>query len=146
MNTKDLKEYIEFMNANDLCEIEVENDGKKIRLKKNSAAHAVIPQVVAPAVHHLAAGAAKSASSVPAGSIEIKSPMVGTFYRSASPGAKPYIEVGDTVKPGDVLCIVEAMKLMNEIKAEVAGKVIQIPVENSAPVEFGQALFIVEPL
>jgi len=147
MNIKELKEYIEFMDTNDLCEIEIENDGKKIRLKKNSGQPVMaVPQMHAPVAHNVAQhGAAPKASSVPAGAIEIKSPMVGTFYRSPSPGSKPYVEAGDIVKPGDVLCIVEAMKLMNEIKSEVAGKIVQIPAENGGPVEFGQALFVLEP-
>ena len=70
--------------------------------------------------------------------------MVGTFYRAPSPGAKPYVEIGDTIKPGDVVCIIEAMKLMNEIKAEIGGKVTEVLVENGQPVEFGQTLFVLE--
>jgi acetyl-CoA carboxylase biotin carboxyl carrier protein len=70
--------------------------------------------------------------------------MVGTFYRAPSPGAKPYVEIGDVIKPGDVVCIVEAMKLMNEIKAEIGGKIIEVLVENGQPVEFGQTLFVLE--
>ena len=78
--------------------------------------------------------------------IEIKSPMVGTFYSAASPEAKPYIELGDIIKSGEVVCIIEAMKLMNEIKSEVEGKIAKIPVKNGEPVEFGQSLFIIEPV
>ena len=76
----------------------------------------------------------------------IKSPMVGTFYRAPAPGAKPYIEVGEEVKPGQVVCMVEAMKLMNEIEAEVTGRIVKICAENAQAVEFGQELFLVEPL
>jgi acetyl-CoA carboxylase biotin carboxyl carrier protein len=147
MNIKELKEYIEFMNTNDLCEIEVENDGKKVRLKKNSSNPVMSMPQHHPVIHHMpqiGSTEAKGSTLAP-GSIEIKSPMVGTFYRSPSPGAKPYVEIGDMIKPGDVLCIVEAMKLMNEIKSEVAGKITQSPAENGGPVEFGQSLFIVEP-
>ena len=78
--------------------------------------------------------------------VEITSPMVGTFYLAPSPGAKSYVEIGDVIKPGDVVCIIEAMKLMNEIKAEIGGKVVRIQVKNGQPVEFGQKLFEVEPL
>ena len=148
MNLKDLKEYIEFMNENNLAEIELEDKGTKIRLKKDSAhapiAISAMPHTMMPSMP--AAVGAPAAAKAVEGGIEIKSPMVGTFYRSPSPGAKPYIEVGDTIKPGDVLCIVEAMKLMNEIKAEVAGKIIKITGDNGEPVEFGQVLFVIEPL
>ena len=77
--------------------------------------------------------------------LEIKSPMVGTFYTAPSPGAKPYVEIGSHIKSGDIVCIVEAMKLMNEIKAEVGGKVVQILVQSGEPIEFGQTLFTIEP-
>ncbi|MBD3285609.1 acetyl-CoA carboxylase biotin carboxyl carrier protein, partial [candidate division WOR-3 bacterium] len=77
--------------------------------------------------------------------IAIKSPMIGTFYRAPAPDAPPYVEVGDTVKPGTVVCIVEAMKLMNEIESDISGKVAEILVENETPVEFGQELFLIEP-
>ena len=87
---------------------------------------------------------ASSVKSVDAGTIEIKSPMVGTFYRASSPGAKPFVDVGEEIHPGDVVCIIEAMKLMNEIKAEIGGHVVEILVENGEPVEFGQPLFLVK--
>jgi acetyl-CoA carboxylase biotin carboxyl carrier protein len=76
--------------------------------------------------------------------MEVKAPMVGTFYRSPSPGAPPYVEIGQTIEPGQVICIIEAMKLMNEIKAEIRGKILEILVENAEPVEFGQPMFIIE--
>jgi len=146
MNIKDLKEYIEFMKEHELSELEVQDGDKKIRLKKDSC-HAM---AVMPAPQMMAAQGGMQVPPAKAGAaegmIEIKSPMVGTFYRSPSPGAKSYIEVGTTIKPGDVLCIVEAMKLMNEIKAEVAGKIVQINTENGDPVEFGQVLFTIEPV
>lgn len=139
MELEKLKEFINFMNENSLCELEIEEEGKRIRLKKFSENQPVI-------VSQVPGQAAKE--EIPAkreGVIEIKSPMVGTFYRAPSPGAKPYVEVGDVIKPADVVCIIEAMKLMNEIKAEIGGKVTEVLVENGQPVEFGQTLFVLEP-
>lgn len=138
MKPDKLKEFIEFMNENDLSELEIEEEGKRIRLKKFSQeAPAIIQSNPAPATKEEKAGKQNL--------IEVKSPMVGTFYRSPSPGAKPYVELGDVIKPGDVVCIVEAMKLMNEIKTETGGKIVEILVENAEPVEFGQVIFLMEP-
>jgi len=142
MEIKKLKEFIKFMDDNNLNEIEIEEEGKRIRLKKNSSGQpVVVSQVPSPIV-------SKPVQSEPAklNTIEIKSPMVGTFYAAPSPGAKPYAEIGQVLKPGDVVCIIEAMKLMNEIKAEIGGKIVQALVENGNSVEFGQALFTVEPI
>jgi len=140
MEIDKLKDFIKFMEDNNLAELEIEEEGKRIKLRKNvSEQPVVIQQNQAPA------STDKKAPKDHDG-IEIKSPMVGTFYRAASPGAKPYVEIGDVISAGDVVCIVEAMKLMNEIKSEVEGKIIQIPAENGDPVEFGQALFAIEPL
>jgi len=139
MELKKLKEFIKFMESNDLCELEIEEEGKKIRLKKNTAGGPVMQMPLPAAAEKPEVKETKDSG------LEVKSPMVGTFYRSPSPGAKPFIEIGDTINPGDVICIIEAMKLMNEIKAEVAGKVTQILIENGQPVEFGQALVKVEP-
>ncbi len=141
METDKLKKFIKFMDDNDLCELEIEEEGKRIRLKKNSAGQSTI--IPAP-VQAPAQPAPEAQAPVKENAITIKSPMVGTFYRAASPGAKPYVEVGQIVKPGDVVCIIEAMKLMNEIKAEIGGKVSKIAIENGEPVEFGQDLFIIE--
>ncbi|MDD5584956.1 MAG: acetyl-CoA carboxylase biotin carboxyl carrier protein [Candidatus Omnitrophica bacterium] len=140
MELEKLKEFIEFMNANSLCELEVEEEGKRIRLKKFSAEQPVVISHAGPAPAALVKEEKRE------GVLEIKSPMVGTFYRAPSPGAKPYAEAGDIVKPGDVVCIIEAMKLMNEIKSEVGGKIVQVLVENGEPVEFGRTLFLIEPL
>jgi acetyl-CoA carboxylase biotin carboxyl carrier protein len=104
-------------------------------------APAVIP---AAAVQKVSAPEPAKESSVK--TVEIKSPMVGTFYRAPSPEAAPYVEVGQVVEPGQVICIVEAMKLMNEIKAEVKGKILEILADNAEPVEFGQPMFLIEPL
>jgi len=140
MELKKLKEFIKFMEDNGLCELEIEEEGKKIRLKKNVAG-VVSPMVIPQAAAEKSASKEEKTDN----RLEVKSPMVGTFYRAPSPGAKPFIEVGDTINPGDVICIIEAMKLMNEIKSEVAGKVSQILIENGQPVEFGQAMIKVEP-
>lgn len=149
MNIKKLQELVELMNANDLNEIEVEMEGMKVKLVKGAG------QAGAPVVYHHAPAAlpvkaedaAVQAASEKTGNLkEVKSPMVGTFYRSSAPDAEPYVEVGSMVKKGDVLCIVEAMKLMNEIKAEFGGRVAEISVENAESVEFGQTMFRIEPL
>ena len=142
MEIKKLKEFIKFMEDNGLNELEIEEEGKRIRLKKNSSEQ---PVVVSQAPSQVPAAAAPEGGATATNTLEIKSPMVGTFYTAPSPGAKPYVEIGTNVKPDDIVCIVEAMKLMNEIKAEVGGKVVQILVENGEPIEFGQALFTIEP-
>lgn len=141
MDLDKLHEFIRFMDENQLCELEIEEEGQRIKLKK------AIPNQQPPAFI-----AANSQIATPAATqhtensnIEITSPMVGTFYRAPSPGAKPYVEIGEIVKPGDVVCIIEAMKLMNEIKAEVGGKIVRILAENGEPIEFGQQLFEIEP-
>ena len=151
MNLKELKELIALMNEHQLVEIELEREGMKIRLRKGGAGvvtdgvsiERIVPAVVAPQ-GPAAAGPAEAAPK-PAGT-EIKSPMVGTFYRAPAPEAPPFVEVGQQIEVGQVLCIVEAMKLMNEIKSEMRGRILQIPVENAQPIEFGQVLFVVEPL
>ena len=153
MNLKEIKEILALMNENNLNEIEIERDGLKLKLKKS-----VVGQMVMGAPTHYAVESLPAPKAVPVASSapssadaaknnkDIKSPMVGTFYRSPSPEAEPFIEVGQTVEVGQVVCIVEAMKLMNEIKSEVRGKVTEVAVQNAEPVEFGQTLFIVDPL
>jgi len=144
MNIKEIKEVINLMNENGLTEIELEKDGLKIRLKKGPGG------AVETAVSEQAAQSMQPAPQEPAApekkNLEIKSPMVGTFYKTPSPDSPPFIKVGDNVDVGQVVCIIEAMKLMNEIKSEVKGKVAAVLVENADPVEFGQTLFLVEPL
>ena len=137
MELDKLKNFIEFMEANNLCELEIEEEGRRIRLRKNSPGNPVV-------VSQAPAAPSQKQEALGENLIEIKAPMVGTFYRAPSPGAKPYVDVDDVVKPGDVICIVEAMKLMNEIKAEVGGKIVKISVENGEPIEFGQILFVIE--
>ena len=154
MNLKDIKEVIALMNEHGLNEIEIEREGLKLKLKKgpegqvvmSGPTHYAIGSIPAPKASVSSSPEPAAADAARKDTKEIKSPMVGTFYRSPSPEAGPFVEVGQTVEIGQVVCIVEAMKLMNEIKSEVRGKVIEVAVENAEPVEFGQALFIVEPL
>jgi acetyl-CoA carboxylase biotin carboxyl carrier protein len=160
VDLKDIKAIIDLMKKNSISEFELERQDFKIKLKRGQAGipnedlpaqiylppAAALPQVagMAPAP---AAGAHISVSSPAASNeIEIKSPMIGTFYRAPSPEAVSYIEVGGEVTPDSVVCIIEAMKVMNEIKAEVRGVVTAILVENAKPVEFGQPLFKVRPV
>ena len=148
MNIKEIKEVISLMNENGLTEIELEKDGLKIRIKKGLGGGA--ENVVVEHMTHRAAPAITTQPEQPAAppkskNLEIKSPMVGTFYKAPSPDSPPFVKVGDNVDVGQVVCIIEAMKLMNEIKSEVKGKVVAALVENADPVEFGQTLFLVEP-
>ena len=153
MNLKEIKEMITLMNENDLSELEIEKDGTKIKLKKalsESPDYRIQPpayriETIAPPGKSTENTASPAAVPVKT-TKEIASPMVGTFYRAPSPESGPFIEVGQTVEIGQVVCIVEAMKLMNEIKSEIRGKVVEAAVENAEPVEFGQTLFVVEPL
>ncbi len=146
---KEIKELIQLMHDHQLMELEVEREGMKIRLKKTG--DAVVQQVIATPVPATPASADAPAAPAPtaapsANRQSIKSPMVGTFYRAPAPDAPPFVETGQTVEVGQVICIIEAMKLMNEIKSEMRGRVVEIPIENGDPVEFGQPLFIIEPL
>ena len=148
MNVKELKEMIALMNENGLTEIEIEREGQRIRLKKGfSGAPEVTHEgvLIQPQQVASAAAPAKEPEAVKSNLIEIKAPMVGTFYRSPAPDAPVFVEEGSMIEPGQVICIIEAMKLMNEIKSEVKGKIVKILVENGQPVEFGQPLFLVEP-
>ena len=152
MNIKQIRELVELMNDNNLGEVEVEQEGMKIRLLREgvgAVGHVVAP-VMPAAMPASAASAAQAATAeAPAAQSnlkEVKSPMVGTFYKSPAPDAAPYAQVGDVIKQGDVLCIVEAMKLMNEVKAEFGGKVVEVCLENADPVEFGQVLYKIEPM
>lgn len=151
MNVKELKEMIALMNENGLVEIEIEREGLRIRLKK--AGGSGVPEITQESyiVHAPqdvpSAAVAKEAAAAAAKSkyLEIKAPMVGTFYRAPAPDAPAFVEKGAMIEPGQVICIIEAMKLMNEIKSEVKGKVVDITVENAQPVEFGHVLFLIEP-
>ncbi|MCX5693369.1 MAG: acetyl-CoA carboxylase biotin carboxyl carrier protein [Candidatus Omnitrophica bacterium] len=149
MNLKEIKELITLMNENEIMELEVEREGMKVRLKKSSSGNieTITEKHIAPKVVQVMSVDEKISEPVKQESnfTAIKAPMVGTFYRSASPEAKPYAEIGQTVVVGQVVCIIEAMKRMNEIKSEVKGKVVEVLVENARSVEYGQPLFKVEP-
>jgi acetyl-CoA carboxylase biotin carboxyl carrier protein len=151
MDLRKLKTLIDLVAESDIAELEVTEGESKVRIVKSSA----IPQnqmvMMQPqGVQHYAAPSAPAAAAAPAPAVAaepsghvVKSPMVGTFYRSSAPGAPAFVEVGSTVKEGDTLCIIEAMKLLNEIDADLSGTVTKILVENGQPVEFGQPLFVI---
>ena len=146
MYIKEIKDMIILMNDNGLSELEVEKDGMRIKLKKSSggSVEKAIEFVSQPKTHQETKVVKEPEKDK--NTVDVKSPMVGTFYRSPSPEAAAYVNVGDTIGIGQVLCIIEAMKLMNEIKSEVRGKVLEILVDNAEPVEFGQVIFVVEPI
>ena len=152
MNIKEIKEVINLMNENGLTEIEVEKDGLKIRLKKGleGTIESAITERAAPKAHAAPTlqqiQPEEPAAPPKSKNLEIKSPMVGTFYNAPSPDAPPFVKLGDNIEPGKVVCVIEAMKLMNEIKSEIKGKVVAVLVENADPVEFGQTLFLIEPI
>ncbi len=161
MNLKELKELIEMLKGTDISEVEIERSGTKVRLRKGGDVtfHPAMPRMeyppatfVAPAIAETPAtqapapvpAADKPVEQVKSNQVKVTSPIVGTFYRSSSPDKPAYVEVGDIVKKGQVLCIIEAMKLMNEIESEATGKIVQILIENGQPVEYGQPLFVIE--
>jgi len=155
VDLKDIKAIIDLMKKNSISEFEMEKQDFKIRLKRGLnggtpvSALDDLPPAVAVAAPVPVPGLSPPVAAVPpppaTGEVEIKSPMIGTFYRAPSPEAASYVEVGTDVNPDTVVCIIEAMKVMNEIKAEVKGVVTQVLVENAKPVEFGQPLFKVRP-
>jgi acetyl-CoA carboxylase biotin carboxyl carrier protein len=137
-----LREVIELAAQHNLAELEVESEGTRVRVVRE---HPVVA-AASPAPPPVASLAQpRPLPGVGAGMVTVEAPMVGTFYRAPSPDAPPFVSEGDLVKEGQVLCIIEAMKLMNEIEAKAAGRVAKILVENGQPVEYGQALFLVEP-
>ncbi len=163
MNQKELKELIEFLIEKDIAEFELERGDVKVKIKRAAEAPAVaLPDLRYMAVHPAPTPVSASlpesapnkvdltaAAAVPAAPEEslhiVRSPIVGTFYEAPSPGAPPFIKVGDEVEVGQVLCIVEAMKLMNEIECDVAGEVVKKLVANGQPIEYGQELFSIRP-
>ncbi len=145
MDIRKVKKLIEMLENSNLEEIEIQEGEESVRLvKSNGSAPKLQQQSIVVPQENLAVSAqpvTEETEVAPKDSNSINSPMVGTFYASASPGAKPFISVGDVVQEGDVVCIVEAMKMMNEIKSEFSGTVLSVNVENSEPVEYGQSLF-----
>ena len=165
MDLDELKELLQILDEKEIIEFELEEEGKKLRIRKAAANHSSSPVIVAP----LAAGAIPSLAAVPAPAppaaappaalapvpaaeataepdmLVVKSPIVGTFYRSPDPNSASFVDVGDRVKPGQVLCIIEAMKLMNEIEAEISGQIVKVHPQNGQPVQYGDPLFTVRP-
>jgi acetyl-CoA carboxylase biotin carboxyl carrier protein len=160
MDLNYVKKLVKLLSESNVDEIEIEEGGNKVRLvKRSAAAQPAAPMmparvmqeaqsVVSPAPTplHLVTSAAPPAATPAVQYHEIKSPIVGTFYRSPAPDAAPFVQVGSAIEPGTVLCIVEAMKLMNEIEADVAGKIVKVLAENGQPVEYDQTLFLVEKM
>jgi len=152
VDLKDIKAIIDLMKKNSVSEFELERQDFKIRLKRGVSGAAPMVQLedapaysTVPVALGVGAAGAPPAIASPSNEIEVKSPMIGTFYRSPSPESGSYVEVGSEVTAESVVCIIEAMKVMNEIKAEVKGVITQVLVDNAKPVEFGQPLFKVRP-
>jgi acetyl-CoA carboxylase biotin carboxyl carrier protein len=160
MDLKEIQALIKFVAKSGAQEVSLETEDFKINIKTGSDAEqptiiqAMAPQApvamaAAPAPAAPAPAAAEASAAAPADDnsnyITVKSPMIGTFYRSASPEADAFVKVGDEVKPGDVVCIIEAMKLFNEIECEVSGKIVKVLVDDQTPVEYDQPLFLVDP-
>ncbi len=155
-NVEMIKDLIRIVSSSDITELAIECEDLSLKIKRDTRVDGVVTVPHSEIVHD--SRGQSGGAEVDIGSkkqedmkvqedenfITITSPMVGTFYRAPAPDEKPYVEVGDRIKPGDALCIIEAMKLMNEIEAETEGRIIKILVENSAPVEYGQPLFILE--
>ncbi len=153
MDLQYVRRLIKIVNESQIAEIEIEEDGKRVRVTRSVAAAAMLP-----AVQHVAApvqtavqpetgtaGQAPAPAAASAQYHEVRSPIVGTFYRSSSPEADPYVQVGQSVSVGDTLCIIEAMKIMNDIESDASGRVVKVLVENGQPVEYNQALFLIDP-
>src|SRR5687768_8992086 len=151
MDIRKVKKLIELLEESGISEIEISEGEESVRISRYpkpgtaaaaTAAAATPPPAAAPAAT-AAAAVAKPAAPAVRGQ-QVTAPMVGTFYSGPAPGAKPFVEIGTEVKPGDTLCVIEAMKMMNQIESEFAGRVVSVLVENGSPVEFGQPLFVIE--
>jgi acetyl-CoA carboxylase biotin carboxyl carrier protein len=149
VNQREIRRLADLLREYDLSEVEVEREGVRVRLRREIQAAPGAPAAPAPrAVAAATPGTAPVAEAAAAGGahlLTIEAPMVGTFYRAPSPDAQAFVRDGDRVKKGQVVCIIEAMKLMNEIESKVAGRVVKVLVENAQPVEYGQPLFLLEP-
>jgi acetyl-CoA carboxylase biotin carboxyl carrier protein len=161
MDISYIKKLIKLLDESGIDEIEIEEEGKKVRVTKahhnSSVPQAFYPQFITQPQVSPQSSASQKVDSFPAAEAipaskpeekkyhEVRSPIVGTFYRSPAPNADPYVQAGSAVQQGTVLCIIEAMKLMNEIESDVSGKIVQVLVENGKPVEYNQPLFLIEP-
>lgn len=159
MNLNEIQDLIKFVAKSGVSEVEIEKDDFKIVIKTNKNSSGTVIQTTVPVVQQAVAPVAQSQvvtvatetpkTNAPATDdskyVTIKSPMIGTFYRSPSPDKPSFVNVGDTIKKGDKICIIEAMKLFNEIEAEVSGKVVKVLTDDTKPVEYDQPLFLVEP-
>jgi acetyl-CoA carboxylase biotin carboxyl carrier protein len=160
VNLNELKEILQLLDEKEITEFELEEEGMKLRIRKASGTAPVVapallpvPQPVVVAAAAPAAPAPAPAAAVPpppapepdAGLVVVKSPIVGTFYRTPDPNSPPFVSVGDKVRPGQVMCIIEVMKLMNEIEADLAGEIVAIHHESGQPVQFGDPLFSIRP-
>ena len=156
MDVRYLKKLIQIVESSGISELEIEDGGSKVRISKSQpifthapalvhslahSAHSPNPETAPPPAAEKAPAEKKEDRNL----VEVASPMVGTFYRASRPGVDPYVDVGEKVEVGQILCILEAMKIMNELESEVAGIIREVCVENGQPVEFGQRLFLVEP-
>ena len=153
MDLQYIKRLIKIVNESLISEIEIEEEGKRVRITRTSASADTIPTTV----QHFIPAATQTSQTV--GSVqeqapapeaassyhEVRSPIVGTFYRSPSPDAEPYAQVGQVISAGQILCIIEAMKIMNDIEADVSGRIVKVLVENAQPVEYNQPLFLIDP-
>jgi acetyl-CoA carboxylase biotin carboxyl carrier protein len=154
MDTKEIQRLLDYIAKSPLAEVSIETDGLKVSVKKFgeavpvvsvvSAAPAAAPVAAAPAAAAPAAPVAAAPAPVADNLYTVKSPMIGTFYRAAGPDKDNFVEVGSEIAPGKTLCVIEAMKLFNEIDSEISGKIVKILVDNASPVEFDQPLFLVE--
>ena len=161
MNLNEIQDLIKFVAKSGVTEVEIERKDFKITIKSESkksdspiivqAAAPVVPQITAPSQTAAPAQSSAPAETAPAASTEdskyitVKSPMIGTFYRSAGPDKEPFVSVGQSVNKGETVCIIEAMKLFNEIEAEFSGKIVKVLVDDATPVEYDQPLFLVDP-
>jgi acetyl-CoA carboxylase biotin carboxyl carrier protein len=153
MDIRKVKKLIELLEESGVSEIEISEGEESVRISRYPKGTVPVappiavsgpPAAPAPAVPAAAPTAPAATAPAPARGQQVTAPMVGTFYSGPAPGAKPFVEIGTEVKPGDTLCVIEAMKMMNQIESEYAGRVVSILVENGSPVEFGQPLFVIE--
>ncbi len=163
MNLEEIKDLIKLVSKTGIGKVEIESEGFKVTIKGGASGHSEQPIIVqAPAQPYVAAPVAAAPIAAPAPVatpasteasasnddskyVTIKSPMIGTFYRTPGPDKDPFVSVGTTIQPGDKLCIIEAMKTFNEIEAEISGKIVKVLVDNSSPVDYDQPLFLVDP-